>query len=161
MCQTPHPTKIWDTAGQERFRTITSSYYRGASGIIVVYDVSNRASFESVRRWCADIDKFAATDVNKLLVGNKTDLPAREVGTSEGQALAAQLGMPFLETSARDSVNVEAAFLAMARDILERRDKQGPHSSQAAGPRHGQVDLFGAAEYAKFTKRKKSCCSSS
>ena len=118
-------------------------------------------SFNNVKQWLHEIDRYATEGVNKLLVGNKTDLPAREVGTSEGQALAAQLGMPFLETSARDSVNVEAAFLAMARNILERMGKQGPHSSQAAGPRHGQVDLFGAAEYAKFTKRKKSCCSSS
>ena len=66
--------QIWDTAGQERFRTISSTYYRGAHGIIVVYDVTNRASFDNVVRWLTEIDKYARENVNKLLVGNKADI---------------------------------------------------------------------------------------
>ena len=75
--------QIWDTAGQERFRTITSSYYRGAHGIIVVYDVTDMESFNNVKQWLHEIDRYAAENVNKLLVGNKSDLTAKRVVTTE------------------------------------------------------------------------------
>ena len=95
--------QIWDTAGQERFRTITSSYYRGAHGIIVVYSVADRTSFDNVSKWLNDIEKFASPGVTKLLVGNKCDLVStRVVSQAEGRALADSLGMPFIETSAKD-----------------------------------------------------------
>eukprot|EP00923_Selenidium_pygospionis_P034802 GHVN01060536.1.p1 GENE.GHVN01060536.1~~GHVN01060536.1.p1 ORF type:complete len:147 (+),score=14.68 GHVN01060536.1:81-521(+) len=71
--------QIWDTAGQERFRTITSSYYRGAHGIIIVYDVTDRESFNNVKIWMQEIDKYAMESVNKLLVGNKSDLSSKRV----------------------------------------------------------------------------------
>jgi Ras-related protein Rab-1A len=99
--------QIWDTAGQERFRTISSTYYRGAHGIIVVYDVTNKQSFENVSRWLTEIDKYAREGVNKLLVGNKSDQGeaegggSRQVQTADGKAFADQKGIPFLETSAK------------------------------------------------------------
>ena len=75
----------WDTAGQERFWTLTSSYYRGAHGIIIVYDVTNRDSFDNVRQWMTEIERFATENVNKLLIGNKCDLEEkREVSFEEG-----------------------------------------------------------------------------
>ena len=119
--------QIWDTAGQERFRTITSSYYRGAHGIIVVYDVTDAESFDNVRKWLNEIDKNATQDVQKLLVGNKCDLVAKKVvdyGTAK--ELASDMDMPFLETSAKNSSNVEAAFMTMASAIRVAQDGTKP-----------------------------------
>jgi len=113
--------QIWDTAGQERFRTITSSYYRGAHGIIIVYDITDVESFNNVRQWLFEIDRFASEHVNKLLVGNKSDLVNKRVVTKEtATEFAEGLGIPFLETSAKNSTNVEEAFLTMAAQIKSR-----------------------------------------
>eukprot|EP00914_Ancora_sagittata_P022386 GHVO01044562.1.p1 GENE.GHVO01044562.1~~GHVO01044562.1.p1 ORF type:complete len:201 (+),score=32.73 GHVO01044562.1:54-656(+) len=113
--------QIWDTAGQERFRTITSSYYRGAHGIIVVYDVTDRDSFNHVTHWMKEIDKYAQENVNKLLVGNKSDLQLKKViSHDEAKELADSLGVKFVETSAKDALNVEQAFRIMAEEIKTR-----------------------------------------
>ncbi|KAH8117267.1 GTP-binding protein ypt1 [Phellopilus nigrolimitatus] len=113
--------QIWDTAGQERFRTITSSYYRGAHGIIVVYDVTDNDTYQNVKQWLQEIDRYASEGVNKLLVGNKSDLASKKVVEySLANEFAKTLGIPFLETSAKTAVNVEQAFLTMAREIKER-----------------------------------------
>lgn len=113
--------QIWDTAGQERFRTITSSYYRGAHGIIVVYDVTDKESFNHVPEWLNEIDKYACENVNKLLFGNKSDLTAkRVVSTEQGKEFAESQGIEFLETSAKEATNVEQAFLTLATQIKTR-----------------------------------------
>jgi len=113
--------QIWDTAGQERFRTITSSYYRGAHGIIVVYDVTDQESFNNVKQWLHEIDRYASENVNKLLVGNKSDLTSRRVvDYNTAKEFADGLGIPFLETSAKNATNVEQAFLTMANEIKNR-----------------------------------------
>ncbi|CAO3698623.1 unnamed protein product [Rhizopus stolonifer] len=112
--------QIWDTAGQERFRTITSSYYRGAHGIIVVYDVTDEDSFQHVKQWLQEIDRYAAEGVNKLLVGNKSDLSNKSVSTEQAQEFAESIKIPLLETSAKDATNVEQAFLTMAKQIKDR-----------------------------------------
>ncbi|XP_040867143.1 ras-related protein RABD2c isoform X2 [Glycine max] len=115
----------WDTAGQERFRTITSSYYRGAHGIIVVYDVTDQESFNNVKQWLNEIDRYASENVNKLLVGNKCDLTANKVVSSEtAKAFADEIGIPFMETSAKNATNVEQAFMAMAAEIKNRMASQ-------------------------------------
>ncbi|KAL7678055.1 hypothetical protein ACOME3_004282 [Neoechinorhynchus agilis] len=101
--------QIWDTAGQERFRVVTSTYYRGADGVIFVYDVSNRASFERVRKWISEIDDHCCNStVAKVLVGNKCDSGTilKLVSNEEGSQLAYTLNIPFFETSARDKINV-------------------------------------------------------
>uniref|UniRef100_A0A0N5A2V0 Ras-related protein Rab-1A n=1 Tax=Parastrongyloides trichosuri TaxID=131310 RepID=A0A0N5A2V0_PARTI len=122
--------QIWDTAGQERFRTITSSYYRGAHGIIVVYDTTDQESFNNVKQWLQEIDRYACENVNKLLVGNKCDLTEkRAVEESTAREYAEQLGIPFLETSAKDSKNVEQAFLTMAAEI---KNRMGPLQQSGA-----------------------------
>ncbi|KAI3378543.1 hypothetical protein SNEBB_003421 [Seison nebaliae] len=110
--------QIWDTAGQERFRTITSSYYRGAQGIIIVYDVTDMETFNNVRQWLTEIDRYASENVLKLLVGNKSDLTDKKVVDYEtASKYAEHLHIPFLETSAKDSTNVEQAFQRMAELI--------------------------------------------
>jgi len=110
---------LWDTAGQERFRTITSSYYRGSHGIVVVYDVTDRESFSRVRMWMQEIAKYAGPYTQKLLVGNKVDLVSkRVVATDEGQMMADELEVHFLETSALNSHNVESAFDMLLQDMV-------------------------------------------
>lgn len=109
--------QIWDTAGQERFRTITSSYYRGAHGIIIVYDVTDQESFNNVKQWLQEIDRYATSGVMKLLVGNKADLADKVVDYTAAKEFSEALDIPFLETSALSSSNVEQAFYAMASQI--------------------------------------------
>jgi len=111
----------WDTAGQERFRTITSSYYRGAHGIIVVYDVTDADTFSNVKQWLQEIDRYACEGVNKLLVGNKSDLTSKKVVEyNVAKEFADQIGVSMLETSAKNATNVEQAFLTMAKQIKDR-----------------------------------------
>lgn len=113
--------QIWDTAGQERFRTITASYYRGAHGIIVAYDITNMESFNNVKMWLSEIERYEGDGLNKLLVGNKSDLASeRQVEYAVAKEFADSLNIPFLETSAKDSTNVEQAFMTMAKQIKER-----------------------------------------
>merc|ERR1719235_2879323 len=113
--------QIWDTAGQERFRTITSSYYRGAMGIVIVYDVTDKESFNNVKHWMQEIDKYASENVNKLLIGNKCDLSSKKVVSyDEAKELADSLNVQFMETSAKNAHNVEQAFQTMAREIKTR-----------------------------------------
>ena len=137
--------QIWDTAGQERFRTITSSYYRGAHGIIVVYDVTDMESFNNVKQWLNEIDRYANESVNKLLVGNKSDLTAKKVvDYNTAKAFADEIGIPFLETSAKNATNVEQAFMTMAAEIKQRMATAAPVVKQGAptvGLREGTVRL--------------------
>jgi len=122
-------TQIWDTAGQERFRVITSSYYRGSKGIMVVYDVSDRESFDHVRMWMQEIEKYASQDdACRVIVGNKCDLPnsKRVVTPEEGLMLAEELGVPFMETSARHAHNIEHIFDLICRDIMTKVAPQRP-----------------------------------
>ncbi|XP_063724555.1 ras-related protein ORAB-1-like [Symsagittifera roscoffensis] len=117
--------QIWDTAGQERFRTITSSYYRGAHGIIIVYDVTEQDTFNNVKQWLQEIERYASDNVQKLLVGNKCDLTVKKVVEfSTAKEYADSIGIPFLETSAKNSTNVEQAFMTMASEIKKHMGNQ-------------------------------------
>ncbi|EDV44616.2 uncharacterized protein Dana_GF20451 [Drosophila ananassae] len=113
--------QIWDTAGQERFRTITSTYYRGTHGVIVVYDVTNGESFANVRRWLEEIQNNCDV-VNKVLVGNKNDDPDRKVViTEDAQRFAKQMDIELFETSAKDNINVDEMFLSITRQVLQHK----------------------------------------
>ncbi|KAF2068909.1 hypothetical protein CYY_009770 [Polysphondylium violaceum] len=110
--------QIWDTAGQERFKTITTSYYRGAHGLIIVYDITSMESFNSIKRWLIDVDRFASPSVLKLIVGNKCDLSAkRVVDFKVAKKFADELNIPIMETSAKDSTAIDEAFIKLASDI--------------------------------------------
>lgn len=119
--------QIWDTAGQERFRTITTSYFRGAQGILLVYDVTDRGSFENIRNWVSQIQQHADLNVNKVLIGNKCDVPESQIVVSqeEGQQLADEFNIPFYQTSAKQNINVVNAFEAVALDVKKRLSADG------------------------------------
>jgi len=126
--------QIWDTAGQERFRTITSSYYRGAHGIIVVYDTTDSETFEHVKTWLHEIERYASENVNKLLVGNKSDLTSkRQVETESAKEFSDSANIPFLETSAKNATNVEDAFMTMAGEIKKRMASQPSVGADGGG----------------------------
>ncbi|KAL4002653.1 Ras-related protein Rab-18 [Acanthocheilonema viteae] len=111
---------IWDTAGQERFRTLTPSYYRGAQGVICVYDVSNRQTFERLGHWMNEVDTYSTkTDAVKMLVGNKIDISSREVTREEGLEFAKKYRMLFIEASAKTREGVQCAFEELIEKILQ------------------------------------------
>eukprot|EP00056_Hartaetosiga_gracilis_P001459 m.45025 g.45025 ORF g.45025 m.45025 type:complete len:207 (+) comp10649_c0_seq1:91-711(+) len=115
--------QIWDTAGQERFRTITTAYYRGAMGILLVYDVTNQKSFDNIQTWVRNIEQNASQDVERMILGNKCDMEdARVVTREDGQNLAQEYGVAFMETSAKSKINVEEAFTDIARAIKKKID---------------------------------------
>uniref|UniRef100_A0A7R9Z6I6 Ras-related protein Rab-1A n=1 Tax=Pseudictyota dubia TaxID=2749911 RepID=A0A7R9Z6I6_9STRA len=139
--------QLWDTAGQERFRCITRSYYHGAHGIFVVYDITDASSFANVKEWLSELDRYSSkkTKVCKFLVGNKCDLNReRAVSTAEGEQLAKTCGLDFIETSAKTSQNVEEAFFKMASHIAAIRFKDSGDIEPAEPSRPVKVESFRA-----------------
>ncbi|XP_072840142.2 ras-related protein Rab-25 [Pogona vitticeps] len=117
--------QIWDTAGLERYRAITSAYYRGAVGALLVFDITKHQTYDVVERWLKELYDHAEATIVVMLVGNKTDLAhSREVPTEEAKMYAENNGLLFLETSALDSTNVELAFETILRDIFNKVQKQ-------------------------------------
>ena len=112
--------QIWDTAGNERFKTITTSYYRNSNGICIVFDITNKESFNSLPDWFSEIDKFASDNVSKILIGNKSDLTKeRQVTTEDAKELAKKYKIDYIEASAKDSTNVQQLFIELTRQIKE------------------------------------------
>jgi small GTP-binding protein len=113
--------QIWDTAGQERYRAITSAYYRGAVGALLVYDIAKNVTFKNVERWLAELRENAANNIVIMLVGNKSDLRhLREVTTDTAKEFAEKNSLLFIETSALDSSNVELAFQNILTEIYHQ-----------------------------------------
>ncbi|CAH9086048.1 unnamed protein product [Cuscuta europaea] len=161
--------QIWDTAGQERFRAVTSAYYRGAVGALLVYDVSRRLTFENIGRWLNELQTHNDMNVVTILVGNKSDLiDAREVTIAEGKALAEVEGMFFMETSALNSSNVSAAFQTVVKEIyniLSRKVIQSQELKQDDSDRlaSGKTLVLHDEENKQATRgqeKKGTCCSS-
>ncbi|XP_037059526.1 ras-related protein Rab-19 isoform X2 [Peromyscus maniculatus bairdii] len=114
--------QVWDTAGQERFRTITQSYYRSAHAAIIAYDLTRRSTFESVPHWIHEIEKYGAANLVIMLIGNKSDLWAkRHVLFEDACTLAEKYGLlAVLETSAKESRNIDEVFVLMAKELIAR-----------------------------------------
>ena len=145
--------QIWDTAGQERFRTVVSTYFRGAHGILLLYDVTNRDSFKNLESWLIEIEKNAKEKVLKILIGNKCDLTDdREITSDEGKAFALRNGMEFMETSAKMNTNVTEAFETLGKLMIEFNSK----SNTATQKKNENKNL--KASSGMNLKTKKSCC---
>ena len=145
--------QIWDTAGQERFRTVVSTYFRGAHGILLLYDVTNRDSFKNLESWLIEIEKNAKEKVLKILIGNKCDLTDdREIQSDEGKAFALRNGMEFMETSAKMNTNVSEAFETLGKLMIEFNSK-----SNTTSQKNNQNKNLKASSGMDL-KTKKSCC---
>ncbi|KAI9107311.1 hypothetical protein K1719_021699 [Acacia pycnantha] len=151
--------QIWDTAGQERYRAITSAYYRGALGALLVYDVTKPTTFENVSRWLKELRDHADANIVIMLIGNKTDLKhLRAVATEDAQSYAEKEGLSFIETSALEATNVEKAFQTILAEIYRIISKKSLSSGEpaASSVKEGKTITVGGPEPAK-----KPCCSSS
>lgn len=152
--------QIWDTAGQERYRAITSAYYRGAVGALLVYDISKRVTFEHVERWLKELRDHAHSDIVIMLVGNKRDLRhLRAVSEEEAVAFAEKNGCSFIETSALDSTNVEDAFTQILTEIYRIASKKAMShdgESNEFHPTKGETVVVTAP--AEPEQKKKACC---
>ncbi|KAM4025074.1 ras-related protein Rab-26 [Anomaloglossus baeobatrachus] len=116
--------QIWDTAGQERFRSVTHAYYRDAHALLLLYDITNKTSFDNIQAWLTEIHEYAQKDVVIMLLGNKVDSTnERVVKIEDGERLAKEYGVPFMETSAKNGLNVELAFTAIAKELKHRSMK--------------------------------------
>ncbi|XP_068647253.1 ras-related protein RABA2a [Aristolochia californica] len=151
--------QIWDTAGQERYRAITSAYYRGALGALIVYDVTKPTTFENVSRWLKELRDHADSNIVIMLIGNKTDLKhLRAVATEDAQSYAEKEGLSFIETSALEAINVEKAFQTILGEIYRIISKKSLSSEDPAPAsiKEGKTIALAAAE----SNGKKPCCSS-
>mmetsp|Transcript_388 Transcript_388/g.442 ORF Transcript_388/g.442 Transcript_388/m.442 type:complete len:216 (+) Transcript_388:95-742(+) len=158
--------QIWDTAGQESFRSITRSYYRGAAGALLTYDITRRETFIHLSTWLEDARQHANENMTIMLVGNKSDLEhKRAVSTDEGEQFAKENGLLFLETSAKTAANVEEAFKQTARQIygkIQRGDFDVSNESYGItlGPLQSNTSVYtGSTGGANDKKTKGGCCS--
>lgn len=140
--------QIWDTAGQERFRTITATYYRGAHGVIVVYDVTDPQTFVSIKKWLLEIQNHC-DEVPRVLVGNKLDSPNRVVTESDAQTFATAQEIKYFETSAKDNIGVEDMFTEITRQALRQK---------LAQPQPGDASDSGVRITQNQQDKKKKCC---
>ena len=145
--------QIWDTAGQERFKNIIASYYRGAHGILLIFDVTDKESFKNLSNWIIEIEKNASKNVLKVLIGNKTDLEDKRVITySQGKEFADSYGLKYIETSAKKNMNVNEAFETLGRELMQASDDK-----KIGKPRDNKKISVTKAEDLN-QEQKKGCC---
>ena len=136
--------QIWDTAGQERFRNVTKNYFKASQGFILAYDINNKESFERVQYWVEEIKSNAEENIKCILIGTKCDLDKREVSEEEGQNFGKQYGYKFLETSAKENININETFDTLISEIMDNFTENGRQSIKI--PEN------------KIKKKKKKCC---
>ena len=145
--------QIWDTAGQERFKNIIASYYRGAHGILLLYDVTDKDSFKNLSNWLIEIEKNASKNVLKVLIGNKSDLEEKRViSFNQGKEFADTYGLKFIETSAKKNLNVNEAFETLGRELMAASaDKKTVNQKQ-----NKKISVVKAVDLS--TKQSLTCC---
>jgi small GTP-binding protein len=152
--------QIWDTAGQERYRAITSAYYRGAIGALLLYDVTSALTFQSLTRWLQELRENADSNIVVMLVGNKCDLQElRAVSTDEGVGFAKTENLMFIETSALDATNVQESFKRLITEVVHKLSKTdlGTPKGQGAAP-SGQIQQGVSIAAPTSDPQKKGCC---
>ena len=147
--------QIWDTAGQERYKSITSAYYKGAKGAFVVYDITNKFTFDSVDKWVQDLYSFGDKDLTLLLVGNKSDLEdKRQVNKENIEEKAKSFGLGFIETSAYSGDNIDQAFDIMLKEVYKRYILENNiNNDEFEGGSGKNIELV-----KKTSNKKKKCC---
>lgn len=152
--------QIWDTAGQESFRSITRSYYRGAAGALLVYDITRRETFNHLTRWLEEARQNSNSNMVVMLIGNKSDLDHRRaVSVDEGKQFAKENGLVFMETSAKTASNVEDAFIQTAAGIYEKI-QSGAYdvTNESLGIKVGVSPTSARPSLSSRTTSQKSCC---
>ncbi|KAL9275770.1 Ras-related protein [Drosera capensis] len=150
--------QIWDTAGQERYRAITSAYYRGAVGALLVYDITKRQTFDNVQRWLRELRDHADSNIVIMMAGNKADLKhLRAVSEEDGQALAEKEGLSFLETSALEAFNIDKAFHVTLTEINHIISKKALAAQEAGSSLPGQGTTINVGDSGGAQRR--GCCS--
>ena len=147
--------QIWDTAGQERYKSITSAYYKGAKGAFIVYDITNKSTFESVDKWIKDLNSYGDKNLTMLLIGNKSDLEdKRIINKEEGEEKAKSFELGFIETSAYNGDNIDQAFDIMLKEVLKRYIVENDvNNDEFEGGTGNNIELVKKNE----TKKKKCC----
>jgi len=153
--------QIWDTAGQERYRAITSAYYRGAVGALLVYDITKQATYENVERWLKELRDHADANIVIMLVGNKSDLRhLRCIDTEVAKGFCEKEGLSFIEASALEATNVEAAFQQILTEIyhiVSRKSLPGP-SEEGGVKAPGKGTKIQVDKPAEGTSKRSNCC---
>ena len=147
--------QIWDTAGQERYKSITSAYYKGAKGAFIVYDITNKSTFESVDKWIKDLNSYGDKNLTMLLIGNKSDLEdKRIINKEEGEEKAKSFELGFIETSAYNGDNIDQAFDIMLKEVLKRYIVDNDINNEELEAGNGNnIELI-----KKNENKKKKCC---
>ena len=147
--------QIWDTAGQERYKSITSAYYKGAKGALIVYDITNKFTFESVDKWVQDLNSYGDKNLTLLLVGNKSDLEdKRQIMKEDGEEKAKSFNLGFIETSACSGDNIDQVFDIMLKEVLKKYVVENDINDEfeASGGKNIELD-----KKDNKTKKKKCC----
>ncbi len=147
--------QIWDTAGQERYKSITSAYYKGAKGAFIVYDITNKSTFESVDKWIKDLNSYGDKNLTMLLIGNKSDLEVKRIiNKEEGEEKAKSFELGFIETSAYNGDNIDQAFDIMLKEVLKRYIVENDvNNDEFEGGIGNNIELVKKNEI-----KKKKCC---